>query len=348
MTKCTSHPSVDDLHESPLEEATEATGISLADIRQARNRIASHIHRTPVMTSVLANKWLNDSQGLTTFHFKVESFQKTGSFKFRGACNAIAVLSEVGDRRPVVTHSSGNHGQALASAAALLHRTAWIVVPENASRAKVDALDAYGAKIVRCKSTFKDRAHVANRVTADVGGVLIHSFLDKRVVCGQGTVGLELLEQVPSLDAVIVSIGGGGLISGVSIAIKSKNPSVRIIGAEPENGNAAARSIAAGEYCPIDGVVSTVADGLKANVGSLGWQVIQRLVDEVISVSERDIVEATKFIWERMKLVIEPSAGVAVAAARSDRFRQMGFRNVGVILCGGNIDLEKLPWNSEW
>lgn len=346
MIICAPNPIVCDMPQSQLEGAVEATGVSLADIRQARNRISSHIHRTPVMTCVLADKWLNDSQGLTRFHFKVESFQKTGSFKFRGACNALTALSENGDMRPVVTHSSGNHGQALASAAKLLDRTAWIVVPETASRAKVDALDSYGARIVRCKSTFKDRAHVAERVTSDVGGILIHSFLDKRVVCGQGTVGLELLEQVPSLDAVIVSIGGGGLISGVSIAIKSQCPSVRIIGAEPENGNAAARSIAAGKYCPIEGNVNTVADGLKANVGKLGWQVVRRLVDDVISVSEQDIVEATKFIWQRMKLVIEPSAGVAVAAARSDRFRQCGFKNVGVILCGGNVDVEKLPWNS--
>lgn len=330
-----------------LDHAAKGTGITLHTIQEAADRIAPHVHRTPVFTSKQADEWLGNescSRHPTRFFFKVEAFQKTGSFKFRGACNALAILSERGDMRPVVAHSSGNHAQALALAATLFHRPAWLVVPESASQAKVDALYGYGANVVRCRNTLADREHVAKQVLTQVGGVLVHPYLDRNVVSGQGTIGLELMDQIPTLEALIVPIGGGGMISGVTIAAKSINPSVRLIGAEPENADVTAQSVVRGERVFMKGAVETVADGLKASIGALGWEVVSRLVDEVITVSEHDIIEATKFVWQRMKIVIEPSAGVGVAAAKSDRFRRLEFKRVGVVLCGGNVDIEKLPW----
>lgn len=336
----------EDTHYSALFYAINASGVTPADIQKAANRISPYAYQTAVLTSTQADMWLNGENRTTRFYFKVEALQKTGSFKFRGACNALSALSDTGDLRPVVAHSSGNHAQALACAASLFNRPAWLVVPNGATRVKLDALYGYGANVVRCRNTLADREQVAERVLAQVDGVLVHPYLNENVVCGHGTIGLEFMGQVPALEALIVPIGGGGMISGVSIAAKSINPSIKIFGAEPDNANAAAQSIALGARVQMKGVVNTVADGLKASIGALGWEVVSRVVDEVITVSEEDIIEATKFIWQRMKIVIEPSAGVGVAAAKSDRFRQLGFRHVGVILCGGNIDIEKLPWNS--
>lgn len=336
----------EDTHHPALFGAIEVTGVTPANIQKAANRISPYIHHTAVLTSTQADLWLSGEKCATRFYFKGEALQKTGSFKFRGACNALSILSETGDLRPVVAHSSGNHAQALACAARLFNRPAWLVVPDAASAVKLDALYGYGANVVRCGNTLADREQVAERVLAQVDGVFVHPYLNENVVCGQGTLGLEFAKQVPFLEALIVPIGGGGMISGVSIAVKSINPSIRIFGAEPDNANAAARSIAAGARVQMTGIINTVADGLKASIGALGWEVVSRLVDEVISVSEEDTINATKFVWQRMKTVIEPSAGVGVAAARSERFRRLGFKHVGVILCGGNIDIEKLPWNS--
>lgn len=292
------------------------------------------------------NLWLNGSSSPTTqFFFKAESFQKTGSFKFRGALNALTLAHNNSDHRPAVTHSSGNHGQALACAASIYNIPAWIVVPKNASIAKVHAIRAYGGKIVRCENTAQDRANIANKLIQDVNGVLVHPYLDKRIIAGQGTVGLELIQQLQNnLDAVVVPIGGGGLISGIALAVKSANKHVKIIGAEPNMANAAALSLQTGNRVQINGLVNTVADGVRASVGTVAWQVVSRLVDQVITVTEDEIIQATKFVWQRMKLVIEPTAGVGVAAVKTDTFKKLRLKRVAVILCGGNVDIDHLPW----
>lgn len=326
-----------------LAAVCEKAGVSLADIEHAENVISRVARETPVLTSGRLNKFLSDSG--TLFYCKAELFQKTGSFKFRGAYNAVAALNEASDSTtPVVTHSSGNHGQALACAGQLLSRRVFVVVPDPAPQVKVDAIKSYGATVVRCEPTLEKRMETAKAVVEREQGILIHPFLHRSVVAGQGTIALEFLRQVPDLDAIIASIGGGGMISGVAIAAKALKPSIRIIGAEPTAADAAARSLETGSRVGVPGVVKTVADGVKMSIGELGWGVVSGLVDRVIRVSEEDIVRATKFVWETMKVVIEPSAGLGVAAAGSKELRALGLHKVGIILCGGNVDISNLPW----
>lgn len=330
----------------PLHLSLQSSGLTLDSIHSAHTRLLPHIHQTPILTSHQMNIWLTSSPTPSTqFFFKAESFQRTGSFKFRGALNALTLAHLNADHRPVVTHSSGNHGQALACAAAIYHIPAWIVVPKNASVAKINAIKAYGGKIVRCENTAADRALVANKVITQVNGVLVHPYLDRRIIAGQATVGVEIMNQMHNhIDAVVVPIGGGGLISGIALAVKSTNPNVTIIGAEPKMANAAWQSMEKGERVQINGVVTTVADGVRASVGSVAWEVVKRLVDCVITVTEEDIIAATRMVWQRMKVVIEPTAGVGVAAVRTDQFKKLGLKRVVVVLCGGNVDVDNLPW----
>lgn len=331
-----------------LEEACALSGVTPFAICAAADRIRPHAHITPVLTSALTDAWLcgsSSSSAPTQFFFKAECLQKTGSFKFRGATNALSILSSSATRpRAVVAHSSGNHAQALAAAAALFDVHAHVVVPAGASLVKTAAARGYGATIYRCANTMEHRKRMAETVISETGGILLHPFLNADVVAGQGTVGKELLEQVAELDAVVVPIGGGGLISGIAIAVKSARPDVVVIGAEPVGADAAARSLKRGERVAVDDS-KTIADGLRASVGELGWGVVSRLVDEVITVSEEEIVQAMRYTMERMKVVIEPSAGVAVAACRTEKLRRRGFKKVGVVLCGGNVDLDSLPWS---
>lgn len=325
-------------------------GVPPSQIYRAAERLKGHIRHTPVRTSRRVEEVLNNSQASTRFFFKCELFQRTGSFKFRGAFNAVSALRErcLEDGTsppPVVTHSSGNHGQAVAKSAQMLGLTAHIVIPIGAPSVKMQAVVSYGACIARCRQTMHDRMRVADTVCERFQGSLVSPFDDPDVIAGQGTIALELLEQVPKLDAIIVPVGGGGMISGIAIAAKHINPTIRIFGAQPQNADDAARSLRSGVHqVDLHRMPVTIADGLKASLGASAWHVVSSLVEDIFTVTEMEIVAATKLIWSRMKLLIEPSAGVAVAVAGSASFRQLGCERVAVILCGGNIDLNKLPW----
>lgn len=330
-----------------LDEVCAEVGVSPADAARAAARLAGVAHRTPVLTSRLLDAEL--SGGATSFFFKAEPLQRTGSFKFRGAYNALAAHRErdpAAAAAPVATHSSGNHGAALAAAAALHGRVAHVVVPRGAPRAKLAAVEAYGAVVTRCGPSLAEREAALREVTAGTGATLVHPFLDRHVVAGQGTIARELLDQVDALDALVVPVGGGGMISGIAIVAKAANPSIRVIGAEPLAADDAARSKAAGAHQRPEQPPVTVADGLKATLGSVGWCVVRNLVEMIVTVTESEITAATRLVWERMKIVIEPSAGVGVAAVRTEAFRRLGLKRVGVVLCGGNVDLDALPWLS--
>jgi threonine dehydratase len=315
---------------------------SIESVREAMRRIAPHAHRTPVMTCSTISRLA----GLD-LRFKCENFQKVGAFKFRGACNAVMKLSEADARRGVVTHSSGNHAQALALAARLRGIPAHIVMPRNAPAVKREAVEGYGGIVYPCEPTVADREATADRVCRDTGGTLIPPYNHPDVIAGQGTISVELLEQCPELQAIIVPIGGGGMISGVSIAAKAIKPTIKIVAAEPKNADDAARSKSTGAIQPIS-KETTIADGLRTSLGELTFPVVRDLVDEVTTVSEDEIIRAMRLVFERAKLVIEPSAAVGVAVALCGRSQMLRAVDgpVGVILCGGNVDLDALPWTS--
>ena len=311
----------------------------LRDVRAAAGRIAGLAHRTPVVTCAT----LDRRAGRSLF-FKCEQFQKAGAFKFRGACNAVRKLAPDVAARGVVTHSSGNHAGALALAARLRGIPAHIVMPRNASAVKRRAVEEYGGRVVLCEPTLAAREETAAAVLAETGATLIPPYNHPDVMAGQGTAALELLEEVPGLDAVVAPVGGGGLVSGVCLAAKGLNPAVRVFAAEPAGADDAARSKAAGKLIPQTGP-RTVADGLLTSLGDLTWPVVRDLVERVVTVTEDEIVRAMRLAWERAKLLIEPSAAVAVAAVLSEEFRALGgLGRVGVILSGGNVDLDRLPW----
>lgn len=327
-----------------LDEVSAEIGVHIGDVLRAAERLAGAAHRTPVLTSQLLDEEFSD--GATAFFFKVEAMQRTGSFKFRGAFNAMAALCEREENEigPVVSHSSGNHGMAVAKAAALHDRRAYVVVPHGAPAVKLAAIEAYGAHIVRCGPTIAERAAAADEVCNRVGGTLIHPYMNRDVVAGQGTIALELLDQVANLEALVVPIGGGGMISGISIVAKAMNPSIRLIGAEPLAADDAARSLALKSHVYVSQAPNTIADGLKASLGDVGWCVVSNLVEAIVTVTEAEIAAATRLVWERMKIVVEPSAGVGVAALRTKLFHDLGLTRVGVVLCGGNVDVGALPW----
>jgi threonine dehydratase len=313
--------------------------VDLADIQHAAQRLAGRAHRTPVMTCAT----LDRRAGRALF-FKCEHLQKAGAFKFRGACNAVMRLTPETAARGVVTHSSGNHAQALALAARMSGIPAHIVMPSNASPVKRRAVEEYGGRVVQCAPTLAARETTAAAVLSETGGTLIPPYNHPDVIAGQGTAALELLEQVPRLDAVVASVGGGGLLAGVTLAAKALAPCVRIFAAEPAGADDAARSKAAGVLIP-QTAPRTIADGLLTSLGDLTWPVLRDLVEGVILVTEEEIVGAMRLAWERAKLLIEPSTAVAVAAVLSSEFAALdGLRRVGVILSGGNVNLEALPW----
>ena len=275
-------------------------------------------------------------------YFKCENLQKTGSFKIRGATNAILQLSAAEAARGVVTPSSGNHAAAVARAAAARGIAAHIVMPKNAPAVKCRAVEGYGGVITFCEPTFEARDAAARRLLEETGGVLVHPYNDRRVIAGQGTAALELLEDVPELDVLLVPVSGGGLLSGNAIAATSVRPSVRVVGCEPANADDAYRSLKSG-HIEKNASADTIADGLRAQLCDLTFGILRERVDEIVRVSEQEIVEAMRLVWERMKLVIEPSAAVAVAPAVGRGIRGEGKR-VGVLLSGGNVDLSALPF----
>ena len=307
-------------------------------IRTAHERIRPHIHRTPVLTS----SRLNDVSGASLF-LKCENFQKIGAFKSRGATNAVFALDEVTARRGVATHSSGNHGAAVARAAKLRKIPAHIVMPSNSAKVKIRAVESYGAQVVFCEPTEEAREVTCAEAIKETGATLIHSFENEHVIAGQGTAAVELLEDISDLDVIMCPVGGGGLLSGTAIAAKSMRPQIKVIAVEPANADDAAQSFRAGRRL-VTKKKFTIADGLRTNIGEPNFAIIQRCVDDIVTVSEEAIVSAMRAIWETMKIIIEPSAAVPYAAIIDDKIKASGKR-VGVILTGGNVDLDALPWN---
>lgn len=310
----------------------------MQEVLDAHERVRGFIHRTPVLTS----RALDGRCGAFLF-FKCENFQKAGAFKARGACNAVFSLSDEEARRGVATHSSGNHAAALALAARWRGIPAHVVMPENSPEVKRKAVAGYGASIVYCKSTLAAREEALSALVESTGAAFIPPYNDYRVISGQGTAALELCRQVPGLDVVMAPVGGGGLLSGTAVAVTATSPGTRVIGAEPERADDAFRSLQAGRIIPAEHP-DTIADGLRTSLGSLTFPIIRDLVGEIVTVGEEGIVEAMRWIWERMKIVVEPSSAVPLGAVLSGRIDLSGKR-VGIILSGGNVDLERLPWN---
>ena len=312
---------------------------NLETVREAEARIAPYAHRTPVMTCAT----LDAASGRALF-FKCENLQKVGAFKFRGACNAVLRLPADIASRGVVTHSSGNHAQALALAASIRGIEAHIVMPDNAPAVKRRAVEGYGATVYPCAPTLSAREALAEKVVEQTGATLIPPYDHPDIIAGQGTAGLELMAQVERLDAVIAPVGGGGLVSGISLAVKGVRPEIRVFAAEPAGADDAAHSKAAGRLIPQTNP-STIADGLLTSLGAWTWPVIRDHVERVITVSDEQIIAAMRLVWERMKIIIEPSSAVAVAAVLSDEFRSLArIVRVGVVLTGGNVDLDRRLW----
>jgi threonine dehydratase len=308
-----------------------------ADIMAAAEAIAPHIHRTPVLTS----RQIDAISGAHLF-FKCENFQKVGAFKFRGATNAVMNLSEEQRSHGVVTHSSGNHAAALAHAAVSRGVKAFIVMPASAPEVKKKAVAGYGAEITFCESTLKAREAAAAEVMATTGATMIHPFDNFYIIAGQGTAAMEMLHDMPAPDAVIAPVGGGGLLSGTAIAVRHLAPAAQIYGAEPLLADDAARSLHSGSLQPAL-PPATIADGLLTSLCERTFTIIRENVTDVLTVTEDQIVEAMRLIWERMKIVIEPSSAVPLAAVLANSALFSGKR-VGVILSGGNVDLAKLPF----
>jgi len=312
---------------------------TLDDIRAAAARIKPYAHRTPIMSCAT----ISEMAGRDLL-FKCEQFQRIGAFKFRGACNAVMKLSDTDAKRGVVTHSSGNHAQALALAAKLRGIQAHIVMPHTASPIKREAVRGYGGIIYDCEPNTEARETTAAQVQQRTGATLIHPYDNADIIAGQGTAALELLEDRPDLDAIIAPIGGGGLISGTAIAASSLHPGIHIYGAEPLSADDAARSKAAGQCLP-QLAPKTMADGLLTSLGERTWPVVRDLVEQISTVTEEQIVQAMRLVWERAKLIIEPSSAVAVAAILNEPFRSTSkAQRIGVILSGGNVNLDALPW----
>ncbi len=329
------------LAEVTLAEVTAAEGapaaVTLESIRSARERIASYVRVTPVME----NATINERCGARVW-FKCENLQEIGAFKIRGAANAIFALPPEAAARGVVTHSSGNHGAAVAQAARLRGLPARVVMPENASAAKFANVSRHGGLIVRCAPTLSSREAAAAQIVAATGAAFIHPYDDPWVIAGQGTVALELLEQVPDLDCVLCPVGGGGLASGIAVAIKALRPQIRVIAVEPAGADDAWRSFRTGALQP-PSVPATIADGLRGSLSARTFGLIREHVDAVVTVSESAIVRAMRELWEHLRLVIEPSSAVPYAALSDPALALQG-RCVGLVLTGGNVDLDALPW----
>lgn len=311
--------------------------LSAEELRAAHDRIRPHVHRTPVLTSTYFDRRFE-----TEVHFKCENFQKVGAFKIRGATNAVLSLSEEELARGLVADSSGNHGQALALAARTRGARARVVMPTNATAAKVAAVRGYGAEVIPCAPTGEARRAETERLLRETGSTLVSPFNDPRIIAGQATAAMELLEEVPELDLLLAPVGGGGLLSGTALAAHHFAPDTRVVGVEPAAADDAYRSLAAGRILP-SVEPRTIADGLLTSLGEITFGVIRQLVERIVTVREESIVAAMRLVWERMKIVIEPSAAVPVAAILEEKLEIHG-RRLGIILSGGNVDLDHLPW----
>ena len=311
--------------------------VTIQDIREAAGRIAGRVHRTPVLTSAAI-----DAAAGCSVLFKCENLQKVGAFKMRGAANAVFSLTDAEAARGVATHSSGNHAQALALAARLRGIAAHVVMPTSAPAVKRAAVAGYGAVIYDCEPTLAARESTLADVVARTGAEFVHPYNDERIIAGQGTAALELLGDHPDLEMVMTPVGGGGLLSGTAIATRALAPGAQVIAAEPAGADDAARSLAAGRILPSENP-RTVCDGLLTSLGEKTFAVIREHVAAIWTVDDPAIIAAMRLIWERMKIVVEPSSAICLAALLQHPDQVRGKR-VGVILSGGNVDLERLPW----
>ncbi len=310
---------------------------TMKDIQVAHYTIEEHIHRTPVLTSSAL-----DSMFDCRFFFKCENLQKVGAFKIRGAMNAVLSLPDEEAEKGVATHSSGNHAQALALAARTRGVPAYIVMPESSPKVKVEAVKGYGGKITFCEPTLEARERTLRKVQERTGAHFIHPYDDPRVIAGQATAALELIDDAPDLNILMAPVGGGGLLSGTSLSAAYLSPKTKVIGAEPDSVNDAFKSFRTGRVQPPTGN-ETVADGLRTALSELTFSIIRKNVEDIITAKEGNIIAAMRLIWERMKMVVEPSASVPLATIMEGNLDVTGKR-VGIILSGGNVDLERLPW----
>ena len=311
--------------------------VTLKDIVAAHDRIAPFIHRTPVLT----NKSLNELSG-AELYFKCENFQKAGSFKIRGATNTVELLNQNELDRGIATTSSGNHGAALSMAVSRRNGKTKVVMPHNTPKIKVKNVERNGGEVIWCEPDQTSREEVLKDLVAKTGATVVHPYNDERIVMGQGTAGKELIEDHPDLDAIVSPVSGGGLLSGTLLSAQGINPEIKVYGAEPLEADDTFLSLQKGEIVP-NKTINTICDGLRAQIGTITFPIIQSYVEEVITLTEEEIIESMKMIWERMKIVVEPSCSITLAAVLKSRDRFAG-KKVGLIISGGNVDLERLPW----
>ena len=322
-------------HQTPMRKYAA----SIEDVRSAAERIKGVGHKTPVLTS----KTLDQLSGRKLF-FKCENFQKVGAFKFRGGWNAISMLSDNEANKGVCTHSSGNHAQAVAYSAQKRGIPAYIVMPNNSPDVKLNAVKGYGANVTLCEPTLEARRITLEGIAEKTGAVVIHPFNNPNVIAGQGTAALELIEDIGELDAVIAPIGGGGLMSGTCITTRNLLPEAKLFGAEPKGADDAYRSLKEGRMLPQENP-NTICDGLLTSMGENTWNILKDHLNAIYTVSDDEVIKAMKLIWERMKIIIEPSCATPVAVVMSPEFKQLkDIDRIGIILTGGNIDLSKLPF----
>ena len=322
-------------HQTPMGKYAA----SIEDVRSAAERIKGVGHRTPVLTS----KTLDQLAGRKLF-FKCENFQKVGAFKFRGGWNAISMLSDKDAEKGVCTHSSGNHAQAVAYSAQKKRIPAYIVMPNNSPNVKLEAVRGYGANVTLCEPTLEARKTTLEEIAEKTGAAVIHPFNNPNVIAGQGTAALELIEDIGELDAVIAPIGGGGLMSGTCITTRNLLPKAKLFGAEPKGADDAYRSLKEGKILPQENP-NTICDGLLTSLGENTWNILKDHLDAIYTVSDDEVIKAMKLVWERMKIIIEPSCATPVAVVLSDEFKALkGIEKIGIILTGGNVDLSKLPF----
>lgn len=311
--------------------------VTYNDIEKAHQRISDHIHNTPILTS----DSLDNELGSNLF-FKCENFQKTGSFKIRGATNSILQLNDTEIKNGIVTTSSGNHGAAVAFIADKIGTSSKIIMPNNTPKNKVENVQRYGGEIFYCEPNIKSREDALEKMIQKSGGSIIHPYNDEKIIAGQGTAAKELIEKVPDLDAIICPVSGGGLLSGTLLAAKNLKPGIKVFGAEPENADDTYRSILNNKIMSNE-TTDTIADGLRAQVGTVTFPIIKENVDKILLVSEEMIIDSMYMIWQRLKIIIEPSCSIVLAALmlNSNKFLN---KKVGLILTGGNYDLKQIPW----
>ena len=311
--------------------------VTYNDIEKAHQRISDHIHNTPILTS----DSLDNELGSNLF-FKCENFQKTGSFKIRGATNSILQLNDTEIKNGIITTSSGNHGAAVAFIADKIGTSSKIIMPNNTPKNKIENVQRYGGEIFYCEPNIKSREDTLEKMIQKSGGSIIHPYNDEKIIAGQGTAAKELIEKVPDLDAIICPVSGGGLLSGTLLAAKNLKPSIKVFGAEPENADDTYRSILNNKIMSNE-TTDTIADGLRAQVGTVTFPIIKENVDKILLVSEEMIISSMYMIWQRLKIIIEPSCSIVLAALmlNSNRFLN---KKVGLILTGGNYDLKQIPW----